>query len=62
VLEGSKLESGGAPKSLGTIKSQWQKVHPCYVHVCVYSLQYSNLQLKQEYDIVKELWNLSGVG
>jgi hypothetical protein len=62
ALEGSELESGGAPKSMGAIKSQWQKVCPRYVYVCVYNLQYSDLQLKQEYDIVKELWNLSGVG
>jgi hypothetical protein len=57
-LAGSKLESSGAPKGLTTIKSRWHKVslgaHPC-MHIS------NNLQLKQEYDIIKELQNLSGL-
>ena len=62
ALAGSEKESGGAPKGVTVLKSRWQKVRHSYVYVCAYLTSNYTVQLKREYEIIKGLRNLSGVG
>ena len=57
VLAGSKKISGGAPKTIGVLKSRWQKVCPDYVHVCAYLTICSskrNMILSRNYGVYQD--------
>jgi hypothetical protein len=60
ALAGSEKISGGGPKVLSAIKSRWQRVPHSFVDI--FSLSDQIDQLKQEFDIVKQLRGLSGFG
>ena len=62
ALAGSEKESSGALKGVTILKSQWQKVCPSYIYVCAYLTSNYTVQLKWEYEIIKGLCNLLGVG
>lgn len=59
ALAGSEKQSGGISKRPDAIKSRWQKV--CTV-LSYCTTDDKHAQLKQEYDLVKELRGLSGFG
>jgi hypothetical protein len=60
ALAGSEKVSGGGSKGVSAIKSRWQRVHCSFVNI--FSLSDQIDQLKQEFDIVKQLRSLSGFG
>ena len=58
ALAGSKKKSGGIAKQPDTIRGRWSKV--CLLSHTICYCTDEGTQLKLEYDIVKELWGLSG--
>jgi hypothetical protein len=61
ALSGSKRESGGLPKNANVIRRRWQCVCAHYLH-CLYARLHVDLQLKTEYDLVKQMYDKSGWG
>lgn len=59
-LAGSEKQAGGVAKKKDAIKSRWQKVCPLSYY-SIHTID-KRAQLKQEYDVVKEIRGLSGFG
>ncbi len=60
ALSGSEKTSGGGPKTSTVIRRRWQRVHAPFL--TLYARFHVSLQLKQEYELVKNMRDQSGWG